>query len=177
VIFCSILLSFSFILCLSFFIRTVVSVSQGAAHMILHVPLALFVLGCVAAVPLTHAVTGKRKHASSWRFFQPLKGGKKFVVTQGASWILFGLAVVLACFWFYSFAQKLAFSREVIATASSASVAAILSQILMVASIFVFEPQQRDESLMVKFSLIDGKTSLPPPPPPLHSKLSAQRRR
>jgi len=105
-----------------------------------HIPFSLAVLACILSVPFTYIINGKKKHASDWQFFQPLQGGQRFVILQAISWSLFGLAIVNCCFWFYLFTQQLILSIEVIATASSAGLAAIISQILMITSIWAFEP-------------------------------------
>ena len=59
------------------------------------VPLAVGAcFGFAAAVALTHGVPGRLLHPGEWHFYQPMRGGWRFIVLQLLSWL--SLTAVIA---------------------------------------------------------------------------------
>lgn len=88
-------------------------------------------------VPLTHF--SGTFFFKTWKFWQPFKGGAKFILFQTLSWTFYALCLVLAvsCLLFWSSVAKYTFG-----ILTSFGVFGVLSQVFMVTSLVVFERRQ-----------------------------------
>eukprot|EP00937_MAST-01D_sp_MAST-1D-sp2_P004935 g4935.t1 len=93
-----------------------------------------------AVVPLTHYFGGSLEHGSrGWSWFQPLRGGVRFVVFQAVSWTFFALSMLMtsvpALFWVFGLLYPVA-ALKVLAVCAGA--AALLSEVAMLTSLSFF---------------------------------------
>jgi len=107
------------------------------ARVAAYLPLAILAcVGFAAAVALTHGVSGRLVHPSEWKFYQPLRGGWRFIVLQLLSWLSLVAVLLVGIAWFYHHAGGME-SRQ--GMWSIAAVAGILAEALMVASIKLYD--------------------------------------
>eukprot|EP00455_Lapot_gusevi_P019026 TRINITY_DN20495_c0_g2_i1.p1 TRINITY_DN20495_c0_g2~~TRINITY_DN20495_c0_g2_i1.p1 ORF type:complete len:309 (+),score=1.00 TRINITY_DN20495_c0_g2_i1:72-998(+) len=117
-------------------------------HTIAGLVWSLGAIAMIMAPPLTHGLAGKRKFRGvAWAFFQPLQGGTKFIVLQGAAWALYSVAL-LSAFAFLHTTAKLDVQESVRAKIYDSlsqpvlmfqSVLGLISQILVLLSLNYFD--------------------------------------
>ena len=99
---------------------------------------------CIAALAVfvTYSVGGRGRYSGTeWTFFQPLKGGIRFVALQIVGWMFFGLSILVPGL-FMTFAA-LHPGTAVKGVAICAGAGAIISEISVVTSLLLYRPQQQ----------------------------------
>ena len=89
-------------------------------------------LGVIVALPLVYS-HGLRLYPSSFKLFQPFKGGLRFVVFQFFSWLLYVISVLLLAVGLWHVERN----RGIL---TSAGVIAVLAQAFMVSSLLAYVP-------------------------------------
>jgi hypothetical protein len=93
------------------------------------------------AVFTTYSVGGRGRYSNTdWTFFQPLKGGIRFVALQIVGWMFFGLSILVPGL-FMTFAT-LHPGTAVKGVAICAGAGAIISEITVVTSLLLYRPKQ-----------------------------------
>eukprot|EP00300_Choanocystis_sp_HF-7_P003265 c12487_g1_i1.p1 GENE.c12487_g1_i1~~c12487_g1_i1.p1 ORF type:complete len:841 (+),score=118.35 c12487_g1_i1:30-2552(+) len=148
----SVLLSF---ISISLFLAAEVALDVPAVRLPLTSVAVLFGVSCII---LTHGVGGSLlHHEKSWSFYQPFKGGARFICLQVLSWSMVGMSLLLPTVpWFVTFV----FPNQVFQGAGICAGAAVLmSELAMLSSLLSFRslnPRQRREPVDRRVSLFLG---------------------
>lgn len=116
---------------------------------------ALAVVLPLAVIPATYGLGGRHLHnGRAWSFFQPMRGGLRFVIFQALGWIFFALSIVLPSLpwlaaWFYP-------SIVLKGLTICGGAAAVLSEVMIVTSLLMYRKPRGHRTG-------DGATSVPDP--------------
>ena len=127
----------------------------GSPTYVMTIVKAMAVVLPLAVIPLTYGVGGSHMHnGRAWAFFQPMRGGLRFVVFQALGWMFFALSIVLPSLpwlaaWFY---PSLVLKGLTICGGASA----VLSEVMIVTSLLMYR-KPRDHRTG------DGATPVPDP--------------
>lgn len=96
------------------------------------------------SIGLTNSIGGKWRHGEqAYRIFMPFQGGKLFTILQGVTWTSFALAIAFALWKLYNVLTIA--SSNVGGLMRLSGFLGLLSEILLVVSLCLFDPTQVDQ--------------------------------